>query len=31
MQEARDIASGKFSAKRYDSARALLEDLDKEC
>ena len=31
MQEARDIASGKISAKRYDSARALLEDLDKEC
>ena len=29
--EARDIASGKISAKRYDSARALLEDLDKEC
>ena len=31
MQEARDIASGKISAKRYDSARALLDDLDKEC
>ena len=31
MQEARDIASGKISAKLYDSARALLEDLDKEC
>ena len=31
MQEARDIASGKIFAKRYDSARALLEDLDKEC
>ena len=31
MQEARDISSGKISAKRYDSARALLEDLDNEC
>lgn len=31
MQEARDISSGKISAKRYDSARTLLEDLDNEC
>ena len=31
MQEARDIASGKIAAKRYESAHALLEDLDNEC
>lgn len=31
MQEARDIASGKFSAKSYASARELFEDLDSEC
>ena len=31
MQEARGIASGKIAAKSYTSARAMMEDLDKEC
>lgn len=31
MQEARDIGSGKVSAKSYASARELFEDLDSEC
>lgn len=28
MQEARDIANGKVKAKTYDSAEAMLKDLD---
>ena len=31
MQEARGIASGTIAAKSYTSARAMMEDLDKEC
>ena len=30
-QEAGGIASGKIAAKSYTSARAMMEDLDKEC
>lgn len=30
IQEARDIISGKVPAKHYDSARALLADLDND-
>lgn len=31
MREAREIADGSQPAKGYDSARALLEELDQEC
>ena len=31
MDEAREIAAGKRPAKAYPSARAMMEDLDKEC
>lgn len=31
LQEARDIAGGKVSAKSYSSARELFEELDSEC
>lgn len=31
MQEARDIAEGKVSAKTYASSKELFEELDKEC
>ncbi len=31
MQEAREIACGKISAKSYASARELFEELDREC
>lgn len=31
MQEAKDIASGKVSAKKFKSAHDLIEDIDKEC
>jgi DNA-damage-inducible protein J len=31
LQEARDIASGKISAKSYSSATELFEELDREC
>ena len=31
IQEARDISSGKISAKKYSSAKELMEDLESEC
>jgi len=31
IQEARDIAAGKISAKSYASARELFEELNREC
>lgn len=31
MREAKGIASGEIPAKSYDSARAMMEDLDREC
>ncbi len=31
MQEARDIANDKISAKSYSSAKELFEELDREC